>query len=390
VARVSARHSRDAAVESDGYVSNGSGTSRTLLRQPSGSILGDLLKGPWIRRGAGLTAMVIIAVLVAEAPSILGGYVLSLFTLGAIYAIAGLGMTVLLGWTGQISLLPAAFMGLGAYGTDWLFQQGHVPWGIAVVLTALSVSVLGMILAFPALRLRGFYLAIATLALAEAIVYGFTSFSSITGGNEGSYVTTISLFGITTTSAIWYLSMIVFAVAVLVMGRVKRSSLGRMFFGVRDAEVAMGPLAVSPVMAKLIAFAICCVLASLAGSLYAQAVTYVTPDQFDLPLLIELLVVVFLGGIDSVLGPPIGAAFVIILTEILGSVGSLEPIIFGGVLVLVILLLPRGIVSLPERLGDLRWFRRAVSWVGSRLSPGNRNSAASDPDLVVERAGSQQ
>lgn len=323
-------------------------------------------KSPWLRRGGALVVLAALAVLVGFAPSLLNGYFLYLVTLGAVYSLAALGMTVLLGWAGQVSLLPAAFIGLGAYGTDWMFQTAHVPWGLSVVIVALVVGAAGTILAIPALRLRGFYLAIATLAMAEAVVYSFTAFTSVTGGNEGQYVTTINLFGISQTSSIWYLTIIILAVALYLVHRVRTTSLGRRLLGVRDVEVAMGPLGASPALFKLVAFACSTVLASVAGSLYAQLVTYVAPQQFDLPLLIELLVIVFLGGIDSVLGPLLGSAAVIALTEALGSVGSLEPIVFGGVLVLVILFVRRGIVSLPEVLAELRWFRAVVGRVFGR------------------------
>lgn len=329
----------------------------------------DWFSSTWVRGGGGVAALAVATVLVILAPSVLNGYVLYLVNLGAVYALAALGMTVLLGWAGQVSLLPAAFIGLGAYGTDWMYQTAHVPWGLSVVIVALVVGAVGTVLAIPALRLRGFYLAIATLALAEAVVYCFTAFTSITGGNEGQYVTTVNLFGISQTSSIWYITIIVLALALYFMNRLRRTSLGRRLLGVRDVEVAMGPLAASPAVLKLVAFALSTVLASVAGSLYAQLVTYIAPTQFDLPLLIELLVIVFLGGIDSVLGPLFGAAAVIALTEALNGVGSLEPVVFGGVLVLVILFLRRGIVSLPEVLSELRWFRTAGQRLLGRRAP---------------------
>jgi len=314
----------------------------------------------------GVATAVAVAVAIA-APSMLNGYVLYLATLAAVYSVAGLGMTMLLGWTGQISLLQAAFVGLGAYGTDLVFQHWHLPWAISMLLVAFSLGVAGTALALPAIRLRGFYLAIATLALAEAIVYGFVSFTSITGGSNGAYVPEVVLLGLSQTSSIWYLSIITLVVALVGLGRIQRGSFGRMLLGVRDAEVAMGPMQVSPVAYKLAAFAIASLLASIAGALYAQLVTYITPQSFDLPLLIELLVVVFLGGIDSVAGPPIGAAFVIGLNELLQKAGTIQPVIFGAVLIIVILFLPRGLASIPERVREHRWADRGVGGVIRRL-----------------------
>ena len=268
---------------------------RTAGVAPSIGPGGAVWQRAWVRRSATVVALVVVGLFVADAPNLMTGYFLYLFTLGAVYALVALGMTVLLGWAGQVSLLPAAFMGIGAYGGDWLHQTAGIAWAPSVVLTAIGVGVVGTALAVPALRLRGFYLAIATLALAEAVVYSFTAFTSVTGGNEGQYVTTFTLFGLTQTWTIWYVSIAVLVVAIYLVNRVRRTSLGRLLLGVRDVEVAMGPLGVSPAVLKLIAFAISAVLASMAGSLYAQLVTYIDPSQFDLPLLIELLVIVFLG-----------------------------------------------------------------------------------------------
>ena len=149
-----------------------------------------------------------VVVLLLSLPALLNNYRLFLASLVLVFATAGVGLTVIMGWTGQIVLAHAAFLGIGAYGTQYFFDKG-VPWAFAAILSALFASVVGVLIAFPASRLQGFYLAIATLAFAELILRGFIEFEGFTGGIAGTGVEQITLFGLDRNAGQYYLALLV-------------------------------------------------------------------------------------------------------------------------------------------------------------------------------------
>jgi branched-chain amino acid transport system permease protein len=297
------------------------------------------------------------------APAFLNAYLMYLLTWIAIYAIAGTGLIVLMGWTGQIALAHAGLFGVGAYATVYLAGHGW-PWPLAAATSSLASSGLGIVVGLPAVRLRGFYLAIATLAFGELLHQAFVQLTPITQGPQGIAVAPIELDGIDTSSTVWYLAAAVLAAVVGMLAALGRSRVGRCLKAVRDIETATGSLGISATRYKLLAFAISAFLAGLAGAIFGQLITFLTPDLFDLPLLVIFLVQLFIGGVNRLSGAIIGAIFVIALREILQShaisslapalVGSGQTLAFGLTLILVVRYLPGGLVSLPARLRSRR------------------------------------
>ncbi len=306
------------------------------------------------RRLATTVAVVALTGLAIVLPDFVNAYRLFLATLIVVFATAGVGLVVIMGWTGQIALAHVAFMGIGAYGTNWLFSDLGVPWVMSLLVSALAAAAVGVLIGFPAARLRGFYLAIATLAFAELIVRFFVEADTITGGIAGKPIEIIQLFGLAPDRSHWYLSLIL---AVIVFGathRLGRTAFGRCLRMVRDAEIATGSLGISATRYKLLAFGLSGFIAALAGGLFGQLLTYVSPDTFHTALLIQFLVVVFVGGVNRLSGAVIGAIFVVVSRELFQDVGDWQRMVFGLSLVLAVRFLPGGLTSLLPRLRELR------------------------------------
>jgi len=306
------------------------------------------------RRLATAVLAVALAAVAIVLPDFVNAYRLFLATLIVVFATAGVGLVVIMGWTGQIALAHVAFMGIGAYGTNWLFSDLGVPWLLSLLLSALAAAVVGVLIGFPAARLRGFYLAIATLAFAELIVRFFVEADTITGGIAGKPIEIIQLFGLDPDRSQWYIALLLAVVVFTATDRLGRTAFGRCLRMVRDAEVATGSLGISATRYKLLAFGLSGFIAALAGGLFGQLLTYVSPDTFHTALLIQFLVVVFVGGVNRLSGAVIGAIFVVVSRELFQDVGDWQRLVFGLSLVLAVRFLPGGLTSLLPRLREMR------------------------------------
>ena len=189
-------------------------------------------------------------------PDILNPFRLFLATLIVVFATAGVGLVVVMGWTGQIALAHVAFMGIGAYVTNWLFTDVGLPWALALLLAAVLAAVIGGLIGYPAARLRGFYLAIATLAFAELIFRLFIELEPVTGGITGTPIEMIGLFGMDEERSHWYIALGLAVVIFWSVARLGATVFGRCLRTVRDAEVATGSLGISATVYKLAAFAL--------------------------------------------------------------------------------------------------------------------------------------
>jgi branched-chain amino acid transport system permease protein len=296
-----------------------------------------------------MTARIAVAaavVLLLTLPSLVNPYRLFLASLIAVYATAGVGLTVIMGWTGQIVLAQAAFFGIGAYLTAYLHASG-VPWPLAVMVAMCAAAAAGAVIGFPAVRLRGFYLAIATLAFAELVRRGFVEAETVTGGIAGRDVEPMQIGTLDVAASQWYLALGAAAFAVLVAWRVRVTSLGRCLLAVRDAEVATGSLSIPASRYKLVAFALSAAMGALAGAVFGQLQSYLTPEIFGVHLLIQFIVVAFVGGVTYLAGPVVGAAFVVVAREILQDLGAGQRLAYAISLIVVVRFLPSGLAGLP-------------------------------------------
>lgn len=327
----------------------------------------------------------LIAVLAVAIPLNVGNAAwLSVFAFAGISALVAIGLNVLTGYTGQISLGQAAFVGLGSYTAVVLGSRWHLPLLVWLLGSALAGGLLGALSGPLALRIRGPYLIFVSLALISLGQYVFTTWSSVTGGTAGITsvlplrIGSVDFGGLTvggehysSTQSIIVLTWLVAAVAVLVDSHLSRGRVGRALKAVRDNEVLASSLGIRAARCKIFAFAVGGALAATAGALYAAQSGYVTPGDFGLQQSVQYLIVLVVGGIGTQAGPVLGAlvlgAIPQLLTQYAGSlpyvasasaVGSthftisvdqLSDVIYGLLLVGVLLLAPRGLATLWQR-----------------------------------------
>ena len=296
----------------------------------------------------------LLTALLLAAPFAVGEYVMSQLQFICIYSIVGLGLMLLVGFTGQISLGHAAFLAIGAY-TEALLQAKGVPFFISLPCAALFSAAVGWVVGLPALRLKGIYLAIATLAFNVIIEEVATRWESLTGGNSGLHLKPVELFGMSLggDAGFYYLCLGLTMLSILAVMNLLRSPTGRAFVAIRDSEISASCMGVNLATYKTMSFAISAALTGIAGALYAHKVTFITPEQFTLLQSIELVTIVILGGVGFVHGAVLGAAFLIVLPQLISLVkdylpsnvagSGLQAVVFGMVLIVFIVFEPFGL-----------------------------------------------
>ena len=297
----------------------------------------------------------VLAVLVLIAPAILGEFYIGELGAVFIFAIAGVGLMLLVGFTGLISLGHAAFLGIGAYVNAVLLAQG-VPFLITLPVAGLFTALCGAAIGRPTLRMSGLYLAIATLAFGSIVGTVFQKWTAVTGGFDGFAVPTPYVFGIAVEGAtgIYYVSLVVLAFVMWVSANLLRSPTGRAMVAIRDSEVSAQSMGIHLARYKTLVFAVSAGMTGLAGALFAHYVRYLAPDAFDVLLSVQFVTIVFVGGLGSLRGAILGAMFVRLLPQFIavvrddlpfgiGRLPGLEPALFGLFLVLFILFEPGGI-----------------------------------------------
>lgn len=327
------------------------------------------LARPANRRILGTVGIVALVALLLVAPSFLNAYRIFVLALVMVYALGVHGFQVLIGWSGQIGLAHAGFFGLGAYGTAILMTEWGINFFVATMLVGLLAAGLGAIVGWPAVQLRGFFLAIATLAFGELLVRAFAEARSITGGGTGYTVPIFKVFGLDQTRSAYYLALGFAVVGFFLLQRALTGRLGRILKAVRDVEVATGPMGIHAPRYKLIAFSISGFVGAIAGAQFAQLTTFIFPDQFVTQLLVTLLVMLLVGGIGSPVGSIIGATFGVVIVELFQDLGEQQRLAYAVALIVVVRFLPGGIASVPTRLRQTRWLRGSGGRPGSGPTP---------------------
>ncbi len=288
------------------------------------------------------------------APWWAGDYVMSQLHFILIYSIVGFGLMMLVGFTGQISLGHAAFLAVGAY-TEALMQAAGVPFVISISCAALFSAVAGLIVGLPALRLKGIYLAIATLAFNVIVEEIITRWESLTGGNSGKHLKPVDLFGLQldTDAGFYYLCLVLTVLCGLACVNLLRSPTGRAFVAIRDSEISASCLGVNLARYKTMSFAFSAALTGVGGALYAHKIAFISPEQFTLFASIELVTIVILGGIGFLHGAVLGSVFLIVLPQLIAiakgwlpdgvAPTGLQAVVFGVILILFIIFEPLGL-----------------------------------------------
>jgi branched-chain amino acid transport system permease protein len=290
------------------------------------------------------------------APGLLSPWGLSQLTFVSIYVIAGTGLMLLAGYAGQLSLCHAAFIGVGAYAEAILQAHGW-PLFVSLPTAALLAAATGVLAALPARKLGGIYLAIATLSFGFIVQEVFVRWESVTGGNTGLVVAALDA------GTLYWLAIALALGALWLLGRVSASRQGRALTALREDATAAGVIGVALPRLKLIAFALAAALGGLAGALYAHQLRFVSPEQFDWVMSIELLMMLVIGGLATRAGIVLGAVFLIALPQAIGLLrdalgwetppAGIELFAFGFALVLTLRYAPNGLAGLAGKLRSL-------------------------------------
>jgi len=293
-------------------------------------------------------------------PLMLNNYHLSVLNLINIAVIGAVSLNLLTGVCGQISLGHGAFVGVGAYAAAWFARHG-VPFVPALLGGGAISAMVGMFFGIPSLRLKGIYLAIATLAAQLILEYVFLHWDAVTGGLNGVAVSSPEIFGFSfdTDGSMFYLTFAFAVATTLAASNIMRSRHGRAFVAIRDYHLSAEIVGVNLFSYKLQAFALSSFMAGIAGGLWGHYTMYLTPEPFGIGLSINYLAMIIIGGLGSVLGSVFGAVFLTLLPEVLnvlaGWAGDFFPDIstyflamkggiFGLVLMLFLIFEPEGLV----------------------------------------------
>lgn len=288
-------------------------------------------------------------------------YMVSTMIEVGIAIIACHGLNLLTGFTGQISLGHAAFMGVGAYTSSILVSHG-VPFGVSLACAGAMAALIGMIFGIPSLRLRGLYLAMATIAAQFIIEFIIRRWDKLTGGVEGMYVEPGSLgpWHFDDRIHLYYLTLVLAVAATLVLKNIIRSRSGRAFVAIRDRYLAAEVIGVNVFKYRLMSFAAASFFAGVAGALVAQNLEVITHESFTISQSVDYLAMCIIGGLGHILGGIFGVAFWFILERILEIVTtslntafpdhvtwfvSIREIVFGLVIVLFLIFEPDGLAA---------------------------------------------
>jgi branched-chain amino acid transport system permease protein len=332
-----------------------------LPKTPSVNPTANAGLSPSMWRCVGFGAILAIACIL---PFAVSGYHVFQFSQVLIYAIAILGLNILTGFNGQISLGQGAFYGIGAYTTAILLEKTAVPYWATVPIAGVICLSAGFFFGLPALRLEGLYLALATLALALATpqILKFKGFDQWTGGVQGIQLDSPAApFGLPLNTDRWmFCFCLIWTIALLIIARnLLRGRIGRAIIAVRDHPLAAAAMGVDTALYKSLIFGVSAMYTGIAGALGALLSTYVSPDSFPVLLSIKLLVGSVVGGIASISGVFIGALFIEFMPNFAGQISKAAPdAVFGMFLVALMFLMPKGAIGALDFAA--LWLRRVT------------------------------
>ncbi|MGF1622483.1 MAG: branched-chain amino acid ABC transporter permease, partial [Rhodomicrobiaceae bacterium] len=309
-----------------------------------------------IRKETTLDAMIVLATLGGLGfVALTSGYTHFIIGLVAITAILCVGLNVLYGLTGLISLGQVGFFAIGAY-TGAILTLNGVSFWLALPAAAMLAGLAGCLLAVPAVRMEGPFLAMITIAFAFIVEHSAIEWRDLTGGQNGLMGFPLPQIGgyVFVERDLVILAVLLCGASLLAFRRLTASGWGYAMNALRDAEIAAQSLGYRPFVIKLLAFAIAAAMAGLAGALFSPLMMFIAPSNFPFSQSILYLFAVILGGAGTVLGPLVGALVTVLLPEFLAGLAEYRLLFFGGLLIVVLLVAPRGIVGtiarfLPQR-----------------------------------------
>jgi branched-chain amino acid transport system permease protein len=312
----------------------------------------------------------ILAFAFGVVPLIANQYWLSaILTPFLIFALAAIGLNILTGYAGQLSLGTAAFMAVGAFAAyNFMLRVPGMPILVAFVLAGITAALVGMAFGLPSLRIKGFYLAVATLAAQFFVVWALTKFGWFSNYSTSGVITAqkVEILGVAFDTPVekYLLTLAIVALLALAAKNMVRSSIGRAWMAIRDMDVAAEVIGIPMLRTKLMAFAVSSFYCGVAGALYAFCyLGTVEPEGFNLDLSFRILFMIILGGVGSILGSFLGAAFIVLFPIFLntvaapienisgvnlpaGLVSNLELMIFGALIIFFLIVEPHGLARL--------------------------------------------
>ena len=313
--------------------------------------------------------LALVAAAVVAAPFVVSPFWLTVLNQIGIAVVGAIGLNILVGYTGQISLGQGGFLAVGAYTSGILVARTDLPFLVGVVTAVLATALVGAFFGLPALRLKGLYLAIATLASQQIIIWVVTHWDAVTGGRDALVVPPPTLFGIDVSGdfRFYWVTLFFAALATITATNLFRTGLGRAFIAIRDQDIAAEVIGVDPTRYKVLAFAVSSGFVGLAGALTAHYTQIVTWERFTLDTSILYLAMIIVGGLGTISGSIYGAAFMIALPAYIQELsstlrGSLEfvsrelpaiqALIFGTTIIAFLVFEPRGIARIWQRTKD--------------------------------------
>lgn len=307
----------------------------------------------------------VLAALLAVFPFVASQYWLYLACLVAINVIAATGLNILTGYTGLVSLGQAAFMGVGAYTVAVLERRWGTPFLLNLLAGGAVAMVVGMVFGVPSLRVKGLYLAIATIAASFILHFIFANWTAVTGGTAGLTVPPANLLGLALDSEFRSYWLIVPIAALMVLGAANlfRTRIGRAFIAIRDRDISAEVLGIPLLRYKLLSFGIASFYAGVAGGLWAYFFRSVTPESFPLIMSIFFLACIIVGGMGTTLGSILGAAFMTLVPEGLKlafgwlpnaeamavHLAPVRTMVFGALIVGFLIFEPHGLAEMWRR-----------------------------------------
>lgn len=305
-------------------------------------------------------ARVLLALLVAALvglPWVAPDHVVFLATLVALYSIGVMGQNLLIGYTGQISFGQAGFLAIGAFTFGHLRIWG-APFLVALIGAGALAALAGVIVGFPSLRLKGPYLSIATLGFGVAVYQIFVNWETLSGGRSGLAIVRLKpMLGLSSTRYEYYVYVVLLALFTLATYNLISSYVGRAFVAIRDSDIAAEVNGVNLTRYKLLAFALSSFYTGVHGALYAQVLGHIEPQIFNVLESITLFVAVIIGGVASVEGSILGAAFVLLVPKVFANFREMVPVVYGVAILAILIFEPLGLYGrwLKTRLYFQLW-----------------------------------
>ena len=291
-------------------------------------------------------AWIVASIILLVLPLFLGKYTIFLLSMLAVYALVSLGLNLLMGYTGQIAAGHAGFLALGAYFTAIIGENLQwLPCPVILLLAGIFTGIIGFLLGIPILRLKGFYIAMATLAFGVVVSEVILQWSSLTNGDNGLNVpvATIAGFAFDSDYKLYYLIMPVTLLMTILAKNLVKGYIGRAFIALRESEIAAQTIGIDLARFKTIAFAISAFYTGVAGGLFAYLITFLSPDAFTIELSVDFIAMIVIGGMGSILGSIIGAVILTGMQQVLAGLLDLQILIFGISLIVFMIFMPRGI-----------------------------------------------